>query len=446
MRKTSRRLFRWQSLTLVLMAVGYCGYYFCRSNFSLVLPHIIKEMVNQGVSLEDAKVRLGYVASISVLGYAIAKFFNGAVSEIMGGKRGFLVGMFGSVVFTILFSFSGSIPYFTLAALGNRLFQSMGWVNMVKVSSRWFSYSTYGTAMGFLSLSFLFGDALARKMLSYFLSLGFDWRQIYLLSAVILFGLCVLCFFFLKESPLDIGEVEPPDNSSNLVQAHAEKKELSLTDILKILLTNKIFLLICLLSLGCTLVRETFNTWTTLYFAELGFDQVAAAAHSAWFPLFGGVSVLFAGFASDRLGTHGRSSIIVYGLLLTTVFLVLLGALNFGSSHYWEVALIALIAFVLIGPYSYLGGAMALDLGGKKGSALACGIIDGVGYLGGFLAGGSIAKISVVFGWSGAFYSLAGIAFLSFLSALYFMFEQKKILPSATVNSRELALETTSRT
>jgi len=428
MQQTSKRLFRWQSLTLVLMAVGYCGYYFCRSNFSLVLPHIIQEMVREGSSLEDAKVRLGYVASISVLGYALAKLFNGVLSEMLGGRKGFLIGMIGSVFFTLLFSFGGGIPFFTLTALGNRLFQSMGWVNMVKVSSRWFSYSTYGTAMGILSLSYMFGDAVARKTLSYFIGIGFDWREIYILSAVILGALCVLCFFFLKESPVDIGEQEPPDNSSNLLETHSDKKELSSKEIFKILLTNKTFLVICGLSLGCTLVREVFNTWTTLYFAELGFDHVAAAAHSAWFPLFGGISVVLAGFASDRLGTNGRASIIVYGLLLTSVFLVLLGALDFGSSTYWQVILIALIAFVLIGPYSYLAGAMAMDLGGKKGSTLACGLIDGVGYLGGFLAGGSIAKISVEFGWSGAFFSLAGIAFLSFLSAVYYMFEQKKIV------------------
>ena len=45
------------------------------------------------------------------------------------------------------------------------------------------------------------------------------------------------------------------------------------------------------------------------------------------------------------------------------------------------------MAFLLIGPYSYLAGAISLDFGGKRGGATACGIIDGVGYLGGVLAG-----------------------------------------------------------
>lgn len=430
MHKVSKRLFRWQSLTLVLMAVGYTGYYFCRSNFSLVLPKIIEELTAQGMSFNDAKIQMGTVASISVLGYAIAKFFNGPLSEILGGRRGFLLGMLGSVVFTLLFSLGGTIPFFTLAAIANRLFQSMGWVNMVKISSRWFSYSTYGTAMGFLSLSYLFGDALARKTLSYFMSLGFDWRTVFMISAGILFLLFVANFFFLRESPQYIGEEEPPENKNNLVDSgtSADGSARSIREIIKILLTNRIFLLTCFLSLGTTLVRETFNTWTALYFTDIGFDQVTAAANTAWFPFFGGISVLLAGFASDKLGYNGRALIIVYGMILTAVLLVLLGTLNFGLAHYWQVFLVAMIAFVLIGPYSYLGGAMALDLGGRRGSAIAAGLIDGVGYLGGFLAGGSIAKISVLYGWKGAFFSLAGIALISAVAAVYYMFEQRKLV------------------
>ena len=426
MLKLHTRLFRWQSLTLVLMATGYAGYYFCRSNFSLVLPHILDELVAGGMSPNEAKVQLGSLASISVLGYALAKLFNGPLSEILGGRRGFLLGILGSVLFTPLFCLGGSIPFFTLAAIGNRLFQSMGWINIVKLSSRWFSFSSYGTAMGALSLSFLFGDAIARKTLSCFMDLGFNWREIYMISAGILFGLGVLNFFFLKESPVDIGEKEARENQSNLLESVPEEKKLDIKEIFQKLLTNRIFLITCFLSLGCTLVRETFNTWTTLYFADLGFNQVSAAANSAWFPFFGGVSVLLAGFASDRLGSRGRGLIIAYGLLMTAMLLIFLGSIDFGSAKYAQVFIVSLIALVLLGPYSYLAGAMALDLGGKRGSAIACGLIDGVGYLGGFLAGGSIAKISILFGWSGAFYSLAGIAFMSFLAALYFLIEQKK--------------------
>ena len=72
-------------------------------------------------------------------------------------------------------------------------------------------------------------------------------------------------------------------------------------------------------------------------------------------------------------------------------------------SRWLAVALIGCVAFCLLGPYSYLGGAFALDFGGHRAGAASSGIIDGVGYLGGALAGDSVARISVALGWRGVF-------------------------------------------
>jgi sugar phosphate permease len=88
--------------------------------------------------------------------------------------------------------------------------------------------------------------------------------------------------------------------------------------------------------------------------------------------------------------------------------------------------LTALIAFLCIGPYSYLAGAISLDFGGKQGSATASGLIDGVGYLGGVLAGNSFASISVAWGWRGAFTVLAGVAWLSSIAAGVYLWNQKR--------------------
>jgi OPA family glycerol-3-phosphate transporter-like MFS transporter len=57
------------------------------------------------------------------------------------------------------------------------------------------------------------------------------------------------------------------------------------------------------LSLGLTVLRETFNLWTPTYFTQaLEMTPARAAQNSALFPLFGGFSVILAGYLSDRLG------------------------------------------------------------------------------------------------------------------------------------------------
>src|ERR1700761_7941021 len=183
--------------------------------------------------------------------------------------------------------------------------------------------------------------------------------------------------------------------------------------------------MICLLSLGCTIVRETFNSWTPLYLHDyVGYSTAQAASTSAVFPAVGAISVLLVGWSSDRMGVNGRSLLMFIGLTATSAALLALMTLPAGAGSSWLPVLgIGVVAFCLLGPYSYLGGAFALDFGGKQGSALASGLIDGIGYLGGMLATASVARVTNVYGWQGVFVALAAVTALSTLAAgmLYVM-------------------------
>jgi sugar phosphate permease len=164
-------------------------------------------------------------------------------------------------------------------------------------------------------------------------------------------------------------------------------------------------------------------------------EEGAAGKASSLFPLFGGISVILAGIASDRLGRGGRAALILVGLLLSIPALLAFGFANLGHSVPLAVAALGLIAFVLIGPYSFLGGAIALDFGGKRGSATACGWIDGIGYLGGVFAGKGIGAIAEHSGWGTAFTVLAGIAAVSCLFAAFYWWMQTRKAP---VSSRDV--------
>jgi OPA family glycerol-3-phosphate transporter-like MFS transporter len=418
--RTARGSFTlWQVLTVALLVLGYAGYYLCRSDLSVAMPLLIRELAGRGMSPGAAKVALGWVASLGVLAYAIGKFPSGWLADFLGGRRNFLIGMAGSALFTVAFAMTGALPIFTLAWMGNRAVQSMGWAGMVRIASRWFSYSAYGTVMGIISLSYLFGDAVSREFMARLIETGLGWRGVFFVAGGTLAVLFVVHLLLLKETPERLGFAEPPANPTNLFAVSGEtNKRGGLASFLGTFVRSESFCLVCLLSLGVTILRETFNLWTPAYFTEaVGLTTAEAARKSALFPLFGGLSVLLAGFASDRLGKNGRAAIMFYGLLLTAGVLLVLALRNFGGSQSAPVVLVTLIAFVMIGPYSYLAGAISLDFGGKQGSATASGLIDGVGYFGGVLAGNMVAGVSVAWGWKGAFAALAGVALLSSLTA-----------------------------
>ncbi len=415
-----RALLPRQVLIVMLLFGGYAACYFGRANFSVAMPLLADALRQRGVSADEAVVRLGEVYSLGVLAYAIGKMALGGLGDLWGGRRSFLLALGGAALFTLLFSFGAGLPLFTVAWVGNRLTQSVGWAGLIKVTGRWFDFHTHGTVIGILSVSYLVGDALARQSMGALLAHGATWVDLFRFAALVLGALFILNLVLLRETRTELGFAPTTTNPVNL---YAEEPpvagRLTWAAWLRPLLLSRSFRLVCVLSFGCTVVREAFNVWMPVFLKDsVGFDAASAASLSAVFPAVGAVSVLLTGWAGDRLGVNGRPTLLFIGLVATALVLIALYALEpalIGRGA--TVCLIGLVAFCLLGPYSYLGGAFALDFGGARGGALASGLIDGVGYLGGTLAGAGVARIAVAFGWRGVFIGLACVATASALAA-----------------------------
>ena len=210
--------------------------------------------------------------------------------------------------------------------------------------------------------------------------------------------------------------------------ADSDERPQSLRERVLPLLRSRAFLLVCLLSLGCTIIREAFNLWIPVYLRDhAGYSMSNAARMSAVFPAVGAVSVLASGWLSDRLGVNGRPLIMFFGLTATTAALLVLTSMEPGrAASLAPLAAIGVIAFCLLGPYSFLGGAIALDFGGKKAGATMSGVIDGIGYLGAAVAGDGIARLSVHSGWQVVYLALAAVSALAAAGAGRVYLESRK--------------------
>lgn len=417
-RVAARSLRRSQVLTVLLLFGGYAACYFCRADLSVATPLLVEELGRHGISHADALVRMGSISSLGVLAYALGKLFLGGLGDFWGGRRNFLIGVGGATAFTLLFASGLSLPLFTIAWLGNRLTQSVAWAGLIKVSSKWFDYSSHGTIIGILSISYLVGDAAARQSMGLLIEQGYGWRTLFYYAAAVAGLLFLANLFLLRESRTQTGHSEAKANPLSLFSG-SESSPRDLKSLLLPLLRSRAYVLVCLLSLGCTIIRETFNIWTPVYLRDyLGFTMSSAARMSAIFPAVGAVSVLVTGWLSDRLGANGRSLLLFLGLSATAVALLLLMTMRASaSSSLLPLLAIGGIAFCLLGPYSYLGGAIALDFGGKQAGAFSSGIIDGVGYLGAVMAGDSVARIAVGYGWQGVFVALSVVSAVAAVGA-----------------------------
>src|SRR5438552_15819727 len=182
---TPRALRVRQFMVIALLFAGYGALYFCRADLSVATPLLIDAMAARGMSHADAVVRMGALPSLGVLAYAIGKLFLCGLGDWWGGRMSFLLGLAGATLFTVMFALSGAFPLFTMAWIGNRLTQSIAWAGLVKVSSKWFDYSSYGLIIGILSLSYLVGDAAARQWMGSLIAHGATWRALFYLAAAV---------------------------------------------------------------------------------------------------------------------------------------------------------------------------------------------------------------------------------------------------------------------
>jgi OPA family glycerol-3-phosphate transporter-like MFS transporter len=400
---TKSRLARWQGVTVATLLIGYSGYYLCRSNLSVAAPMLVKESGSHGVTQEA----LGAIMSIGVLLYACGKLFNGLLTDFLDGRRVFLFGMIASVVCTFLFGLGTGVVVLGAAWAANRFVQSMGWPALASIAARWFPASRQAVVMGVLSMSYLIGDAASRLLLGGFVKLGVGWRGLFYLSGAILAVLAAGSWYTLRAAPADAGLTEP-DGGPSPTAMSADEAPHNPWAMLGSLLGREQLWQVCLINFGLTLIRETFNGWTPTYLVNVvGMNVGDAAIGSLVFPLTGGLAACAGGWLSERCGSrHGR--VMLPSLILMVIALGVLSFLPLRGRHVEALVLLGTVAMFMTIPYSFCSGVLAIDLGGKRASATATGVVDTAGYLGGAFSGWGIAAVASRSGWPMAFGVLAG--------------------------------------
>ena len=398
---------KWRVQIFAVTWLAYFGMYFCRKNFSVVMPVMSRE-------LNTSKEDFALVITVFSIMYMLGQFLNGYLSDRHGPRLIVAIGLLLSVISNLLMGWMGTIGSFVFLMGLNGLGQSSGWSGLVKNLTPWFKKNERGVMMSFWTTCYVIGGLAATAFATYWLTnqhflTEFSWRRAFLAPSILLLFISLIYIIFDRNSPTDVG-LEPFEKATFTKKGKRKEKEAQMA-----VLKNGAVWITAAMYFFLKFTRYAFLFWLPLYLSEALFysDQQAGYTSMAY-EAFGFFGVLAAGFASDYLFKARRfpiSSIMLFGLAIVLFLQPYLSPLGIIPT----IISIGLIGFFTFGPDSLMSGAAAMDMGKNHGAALAAGIINGVGSAGQLLSPFAVAYVSQKYGWNALFQLFVVVALIAAL-------------------------------
>jgi len=388
----------WRRRIFLLTWMAYAGFYFVRKNLSVTWSSMEAEL---GLTNTD----YANIIFIYSLVYTLGQFINGYLSDVHGPRRIVSIGLFMAAFANLFIGLSYSIGIIIFLIALNGYGQSTGWSGLVKNMTAWYKATERGIVMSWWSTCYVIGAFLATVFATYvafdmpFLS-ELGWKRGYIFPSVLLFIIAILYLLFTRNTPREIGlPIIVEDKYELTSNGKSEKLKL-----LKVLLKNNALWIYSSCYFVLKMTRYAFLFWLPIYLEKsLNYGTSEAGYISSTYELVGFFGVILAGYTSDRLFNSKRFSTISIMLLgLAVACLIHPYMVSFGMIP--TIISIALIGIATYGPDSLICTAGAMDVGGKKGAAMAAGIINGVGSIGQMISGYIVILVNESYGWNSLFY------------------------------------------
>ena len=416
--------FFWEMVLLASIYGAYAVLNICRTTVVISSPAMLDDP-----ELELTKTMWGAILGWGTAGTLVGKLTTGVMADRFGGRKVFLISIGFCMLATAIFGMVSKVFFFSIAFFIAMLAKSAGWPSMANLIRSWYPKFWRGRIWGILSSSSM-SSSLFTSLVMGSLLLVISWRWVIASSLPIAGIFVILLFFYLKQSPTDVGleampSVEGDDNENNPNATH-HLDNASLGKALISFLKSSRFWLICISIMSLTILMA-FQSFLPLYLKEMfNLSPGKAGIASSVFPLGSMFSVVIGGFIFDKLTKKRRIFVLGGMMTLATGCIVILLSLpesNIQEASLPWIALSAIMIFGLMIAPCYLipMSVFSLDFGGKHCGVLV-GIIDAAGYSASMIfefLGGAVAD--QVDGWQQFLYIILNVSIIGTIALILFL-------------------------
>lgn len=337
--------------------------YFCayigRLNMSATLGHVIEAMrVDEALG--------GTLQTVFAIVYAGGQFVFGAMVDRVRPRILLSVGLIGSAICNLAFSFSGAFGLMIAVWALNGLFQSMLWTPIVRTLAESFEGKKRMKASFVMSFTLACGHIAAWGLAS-LLSMYVGWRNAYRIPAAILFLACVGTNLIL------------PGDAGNAVRAARTDSEANADGKLPIggmLKTGLAFLFVGCIANG--FIRDGVITWAPTIIGS------KESLFSLIIPVINMVGILGGATAVRRFKGGTR---VLFGCMMAACLLPALILMVCGSSVLLTATFLGVMSAILYGSNTLITTIIPMEYTDCGRVGLVAGLVDALIYVGSALAG-----------------------------------------------------------
>jgi len=356
------------------------------------------ELEANGVTNTEALRMVGNIVSFGMLAAAICKLTVGKWIDRERPVKPFLVGGLLVAVTTVCIAMGGYTSWL-LGSVAHRAAQTLGWPALSKWVASTESVANRNRILGYCSMSWILGDAVARFSHGTLISSGIPWRWNFLAASVLVI-VCVTCLFSLtSHASTNIDFVDAEVVHEAAIPNEAPWKQ-------------KAFFGALGLSMALSLSREALLEWMPTYLVTSKLLNAGGASIvSAMIPLGAAAGTLYLGKVYFRIPNVRRPKGFVAFLFIAALTLMSIPLV--GHSLILIYICLVVIGVTLGGAYATLLGEISVSIGGRTNVASTTSIIDGVGSVAGILAGRGIAELVGAQGWAAVWYGLGALCLIA---------------------------------
>lgn len=436
---------RWQ--VFIGIFIGYAGFYLVRKNFSMAIPMLAPFGFEKG--------ELGIVLSMNAIAYGFSKFVMASISDRSNAQRFLPLGLVCTAI-SMLFMIvpvqwlgaeHKGAAIALMAALNFLVgwFNGMGWPPCGRVMTHWFSIKERGTWMSFWNCAHNVGGALVGPMAvygamwfgSWFYGANTDYYFLigtYAFPAAVAVLVAVLAYLLIRDTPQSCGlqSIEEWSGHAAKNYSKADEKSLSVSEIFKTVLSNKLLWYIAFANAFVYMVRYGCLDWAPTILKEQGVDLKEAGWAYFAYEMAAIPGTIFCGWLSDKVFQGRRALPTIIFMALVAVAIVVYW--QFFNNFTVVICCLIAIGFLIYGPVMLIG-VQALDLAPKNAAGTAAGLTGFMGYVFGtaILANVVIGYVAENAGWDWTFILLLIACALSvFFMAL--TYKEEKYLSEQNKN------------